>query len=77
MADEGRVHRDPRPRDIFALVKEYMADTELSQPPLKVLPELFLDSAERGLEALSCAPGLSGVGSNLPQKAEYAMHTSF
>ena len=74
MADEGRVHRDPRPRDIFALVKEYMADTELSQRPLKVLPELCLDSAERGLETLSRAPGLSRVGSNLPQEAACAMH---
>lgn len=34
-------------KDVFALVKGYMSDTFLSQPPLLVYPQNFLRSTER------------------------------
>ena len=40
-------------KDVFAMVKGYMSDQELIQPPLLVYPEAFLDGTERFLNQIN------------------------
>jgi hypothetical protein len=56
VAEEGR-HSDKKEHDVFALVKEYMADDSLAQEPLKVLPECLRGSATSSLLEASTATG--------------------
>ena len=41
-----RLRMDGNMRDVFAMVKGYMSDTSLIQPPLLVYPEAFVPSSE-------------------------------
>lgn len=37
------MYRPPGPGDVFCLVKAFVSDPDLSQPPLLVLPELAVE----------------------------------
>ena len=45
------------PLDIFALVKQWMADPELSQPALLVLPQAFMVSVDRFIDSINLTAG--------------------
>lgn len=59
MAEEGPC-RDKKDDDLFCLVKQFMADDLLSQPPLRVMPAYLKRSAVASLRAAKDA-GLCNV----------------
>lgn len=50
--DRLRAPYTPSPQDVFCLVKGYVSDADLAQPPLLVYPGCKLDELNQAMRAL-------------------------
>lgn len=55
-ADEGKFQQKSD-NDVFCLIKEFMADQDLSQRPFKAVPATFHADCTQALDTLATAAG--------------------